>query len=34
MNWDWQQLLVAVLVAVLGWLSGIVVPPPRTQRKR
>lgn len=26
-NWKWQNLIVAVVSAILGWLSSIAVPP-------
>lgn len=32
-SFDWMSLIYAVATAILGWLAGSVVPPPRTQRK-
>lgn len=32
MDWKWKQLIVALVGAILGWLSSIVVPAPGTQK--
>lgn len=32
MTWDWKKLIIAVLTAVLGWLSSAVIPGPGTQK--
>lgn len=31
--WPWQDLVVAVVAAILGWLSGWWKPPPGTMRR-
>lgn len=28
MKWDWQKLIIAVLSAVLGWFTNVVIPAP------
>lgn len=28
MNWDWKKLIMALVAAVVGWLTGTVFPAP------
>lgn len=30
MNWDWKKLVMALIAAVVGWLTGTVFPAPGT----
>jgi len=30
-NWKWQNLIIAVVTSILGWLSSVFVPVPGTQ---
>lgn len=30
MNWDWKKLIMALVAAVVGWLTGTVFPAPGT----
>ena len=27
-NWSWDKLIVSLIAAVIGWLSGVVIPAP------
>lgn len=31
MKWDWQKLIVAIIAAIVGWFSNVVLPAPGTQ---
>lgn len=32
MNWDWKKLVMAIIAAVVGWLTGTVFPAPGTEK--